>query len=417
MVQRRSRQFTTPLYLNSLDSSGTAHTLEAVQLAGAGDADLRHDEGWLQRLIFNFPQSLPVRDIDPGFGSLVAVCIELKVGSGFLDNLFVTESGDLVIVESKLWRNPQARREVVAQIIDYAHSLASWTYEDLERAIAQATSANGQKVSQSLFDQVSESTDLTEQQFVDAVSRNLRLGRMLLLIVGDGIREGTETLTEYLQLHAGFHFTLALVEMPVYHSPFEGYIIQPRILARTLNIERGIVHVFDGMARIGPQAQTSLEAKVAPRAIGLTEDRLREAIASRVTGAIDALDKFSDLAADHGVFVESNGKNLRIKWRGPDEVNYPLGDISQSGDFISWAVNQKPNDLGRIDLAHDYLASLADLVGGVVRETPGPTNWYVVKAGTQLPNTMDVLTKSDAWLTLIDSYTSKLASVILARQS
>jgi hypothetical protein len=41
---------------------------------------------------------------------------------------------------------------------------------------------------------------LDEASFVGAVARNLRLGRMLLLVVGNGIREGVETLTDYLQI-------------------------------------------------------------------------------------------------------------------------------------------------------------------------------------------------------------------------
>ena len=143
MVQRRGRQFTTPIHVDRLDAAGTARTLEPVPLGQGDGIAAKHDEGWLQRLIFNFPQALPVRDIDPGFGSLVAVCIELSVSSGSLDNLFVTESGDLVVTECKLWRNPQARREVVAQIIDYANSMAYWSYEDLERAIRQAALPDG----------------------------------------------------------------------------------------------------------------------------------------------------------------------------------------------------------------------------------------------------------------------------------
>ena len=417
MVQRGSRQFTTPIHVDRLDSTGAARTLEPVLLGQGGDVNAKHDEGWLQRLIFNFPQSLPVRDIDPGFDPLVSVCIELPVSSGFLDNLFVTESGDIVVIECKLWRNPQARREVVAQIIDYAHSMASWSYEDLERAIRQAKSSDGQKISRSLFDYVAESTALTENQFIDAVSRNLRLGRMLLLIVGDGIREGTETLTEYLQLHAGFHFTLALVEMPVYRLPVEGYIIHPRILARTLNIERGIVRVSEGNVRIDPISSSHSEAPVMPRAIGLTEERLREAIASSIPGATDALDKFAALASDRGVFVEPGRQSLMIKWRAQDGASYSLGGITTSGEFISYSVNWSPNGLGRIDLAHEYLQGLADIVGGEVRKTPTPASWYVVKTGTVLPRAMDVLDRSDAWLKLIDSYAAKLRDAIAARQN
>ena len=43
--------------------------------------------------------------------------------------------GYLTLVETKLWRNPEARRTVVAQIIDYASHLSTWTYDDLRQAV------------------------------------------------------------------------------------------------------------------------------------------------------------------------------------------------------------------------------------------------------------------------------------------
>lgn len=41
----------------------------------------------------------------------------------------------------------------------------------------------------------------------------------MVVVVGDGIRAETERLTDALQLHAGFHFTFALVEMGVFKLP------------------------------------------------------------------------------------------------------------------------------------------------------------------------------------------------------
>lgn len=42
--------------------------------------------------------------------------MELPLRSGFLDNLLLTPTGNLVVVECKLWRNFDARRKVFAQI-------------------------------------------------------------------------------------------------------------------------------------------------------------------------------------------------------------------------------------------------------------------------------------------------------------
>lgn len=47
---------------------------------------------------------------------------------------------------------------------------------------------------------------LEEAEFIDAVSLNLRRGRMLVIVLGDGIRAETEALSDLLQSHAGaFH--------------------------------------------------------------------------------------------------------------------------------------------------------------------------------------------------------------------
>jgi hypothetical protein len=45
----------------------------------------------------------------------------------------ITPNGDIAIIETKLWRNPDARRKVIAQILDYANELSKWTYEDMQR--------------------------------------------------------------------------------------------------------------------------------------------------------------------------------------------------------------------------------------------------------------------------------------------
>jgi len=40
---------------------------------------------------------------------MVPICVELPIGSKYLDNLLVTPRGDLALIECKLWRNPEAR--------------------------------------------------------------------------------------------------------------------------------------------------------------------------------------------------------------------------------------------------------------------------------------------------------------------
>jgi hypothetical protein len=85
-------------------------------------------EDWLQRLIHDHPGLLPVEEIEPGFGEPVALAREVQTKHGPIDNLLVTPEGNIVLVEVKLWRNPEARRKVVAQALDYASCLFGMGY-------------------------------------------------------------------------------------------------------------------------------------------------------------------------------------------------------------------------------------------------------------------------------------------------
>lgn len=199
-----------------------------------------YDEAFVQTLIMHHPGLLPVREIDPSCEQPVPVCSELSTAAGPIDGFLLTPSGRPVLVECKLWANPQARREVVGQILDYAKELRRWTYDDLQRA-ASARIYDGPK---SLFQRVAGGTpgDPAEADFIDAVSHNLRTGRFLLVIVGDGIREGVEAIGEYLNDSVGLDFSFGLVELPVFTLPNgQGAVVTPRLLARTAVIGRYVV--------------------------------------------------------------------------------------------------------------------------------------------------------------------------------
>ena len=77
-------------------------------------------EAYIQALVHEHPACLPIAEIDAMFSGPVPICTELNTPAGPIDNFMVTSSGLPVLVECKLWRNPEGRREVVGQILDYA---------------------------------------------------------------------------------------------------------------------------------------------------------------------------------------------------------------------------------------------------------------------------------------------------------
>ena len=98
-----------------------------------------------------------------------------------------------------------------------------------------------------LFDLVKKkfpNENISEPSFIDSVQRNLRDARFMLLIVGDGIKENIEDILTVLHQNPQMLFTFGLVEMQIYERDgIPGWLIVPRIVARTKEIIRAVVEV------------------------------------------------------------------------------------------------------------------------------------------------------------------------------
>ena len=212
-------------------------TLRRLPL-GTSVADGGMSESSLRDLLFQFPSSLPVAAIDAAYTNPVSVCRELSTPAGYVDALYINVLGRMIVAEFKLWRNPQARREVIGQILDYTKELSLWRYEDLQREVSRTLGRKGNVP----YELVRAKTpEIDEAEFVDNVSRHLRRGEFLLLIIGDGIREGVENIVHFVQSHSGLHFNLALVEAALYRDAGNRVIVQPRVLTRTEVVRRIVV--------------------------------------------------------------------------------------------------------------------------------------------------------------------------------
>jgi hypothetical protein len=199
-------------------------------------------EAWLRNTLFEHPEILPIGDIDASFGPLIPLCKELRTEAGPLDIAFINRSGQLTLVECKLWRNPEARRKVVAQVLDYARAISSWSYSDLQRQVSAATGQQG-----NIPFQIARNfkSDLQEQRFIDQTHAAMRAGRFLLVIAGDGIREDVDGMAQLINRNAASGFSFGLVEVALYGLEQGGLLIQPRVIVKTKIIERTVVLVRD----------------------------------------------------------------------------------------------------------------------------------------------------------------------------
>lgn len=228
------RQQSKPLIL----SADKKHVVETISLDGNIISEKK-----LQKILHEHPQCLPISEIDHIFENPVAICRELCTDAGPIDNFYLTPNGLPILVECKLWRNPEGRRKVIGQILDYAKEISQWTASDVQRVVNQNLKMTGNSLVQIIN---SAGHDIDEISFIDNLTKNLQKGRFLLLIVGDGIRASMESIAEYVQRHSGLHFTLGLVEMPLYQMDDGRMIIVPRILAKTSNIIRTVIETPQG---------------------------------------------------------------------------------------------------------------------------------------------------------------------------
>jgi hypothetical protein len=252
--------FALPILVRPDDSSTL---LERVPLTmGSSGA---YSEAWLQDLLYKHPKALPIAEIDDGFSGMVPVCVEMATPAGPVDIVYVTPSGRPAIVEAKLWRNPEARRVVIGQILDYAKELSRWNFETFDAAVRQARRKDDGASPKGLIELVGlDPSSPDAARFTDAVSQNLRRGDFLLLIVGDGIREGVGAITEFLEGHASLHFTFGLVEMAIHSVPDGGRLIQPRVLAQSTIIKRIVVDLRHESMRLDEAAVEGDEAATNP---------------------------------------------------------------------------------------------------------------------------------------------------------
>lgn len=219
-----------------------------------------YGEAWLQQLLFAHPGLLPLDVIDPGAGTMVPVCRELAMPKGgatiFLDILGFTTGGRPVLVECKLWRNPQARREVVGQLLEYAALLRTWSYADLTSRVKPRIDSGAENP---VFDAVRRAKpDLDESRFVDAAANCLARGDFDLIVAGDGIRADMQAITAFLNEAGGLTARFALVEFQVWRDesagttvvlpviPFQTEVVKQRVLVAADDKPLAIAATPDG---------------------------------------------------------------------------------------------------------------------------------------------------------------------------
>jgi hypothetical protein len=174
-------------------------------------------EGKLQDYLEEYPTLIPLADIVEGASDLICIGREVSAGSGSIDLLCIDKDSLVTVVETKLRRNREARREVIGQIIEYASYVSQWTADDVYR-IANEYFAKSTKVPESYKGKTLDvimaeigGEECGDEDFRSRIEQNLRDGRIRLIIAVDDLIEPLRATVTFLNSHSNFDVLLLQV--------------------------------------------------------------------------------------------------------------------------------------------------------------------------------------------------------------
>lgn len=197
------------------------------------EGEFNRSEDWLQEYIANYPNILPLRDLEGIETDLILL------GREFLgiDILFVDKRGLITIVEVKRSVDARSKREVLAQILDYAAKIINYESETLCKDLCNTLpkeanktfrnlSANYEKINEYLSDHSDEDVvkifaekileiknDKEKEEWINKFKSMQREGSLRLVLVLDEVSKELMELTNYLNSNLSRGTQFAVVEL------------------------------------------------------------------------------------------------------------------------------------------------------------------------------------------------------------
>lgn len=145
------------------------------------------DEAMLQEYIHKNPEAIPMYELEED-KKLFVVKREFQTHSGPIDALAVDKDGDIYVVETKLYKNPD-KRKVVAQALDYGAAL--WKHSTdfnefikiLNKEIINNFNLDFQEKAMDFF----KIDDDQSESMMDSLRSNLNEGIIKFVILMDSI--------------------------------------------------------------------------------------------------------------------------------------------------------------------------------------------------------------------------------------
>ena len=166
-------------------------------------------EAELQKLLIESPSLIPIDEIREGVSPLVVAVSEFGLpGSGNTDVIAFSPDGDIAIIECKLATNPEAKRKVIGQILEYAAYLWKMSFDELNSRIQRI---RGKSLTELIQESVAGEWD--KETFHTGIEQSLMSGSFILIIVVDEINEELKRIIRYINECSESAFSLHALEL------------------------------------------------------------------------------------------------------------------------------------------------------------------------------------------------------------
>ncbi len=162
------------------------------------------NEDNLQSFIYENPDSVPLYDIDEDIRLLI-LAREVPTNSGPIDAIGIDETGEIYVIETKLYKNPD-KRLVVAQVLDYGASISENTDNGLDffNAIEKKVFSH---FNISILDKVSDFYGISNEESVEIIESlkgNLSNGKLRFVVLMNHIEKRLKDLITFLNRNSRF---------------------------------------------------------------------------------------------------------------------------------------------------------------------------------------------------------------------
>jgi hypothetical protein len=154
-------------------------------------------EAHLQEILFRDPDIVPVEDIssDTELSPIKLMLKEVGLpGSGATDLVGIDKNGNIYIIETKLARNPEVRRQVIGQILEYAAFLHEKGLDWLDDVVKKQKNVSISEY----FDKLND-PDWDKESFEQNLRDNLNLGTFKLFIAVDEMNPDLQRIINYME--------------------------------------------------------------------------------------------------------------------------------------------------------------------------------------------------------------------------